>query len=63
MSPHHSQPRFEIGSIPDLLLTEIKLVILVPIKDFLHHPKALFCDIPRVGMQFYNIPASEIGYF
>ena len=37
--------------------TQIKSVISVPIKDFIHHyPRALFNDIPRVGTHFYNIP-------
>ena len=39
--------------------TQIKSVISVPIKDFIHHyPRALFNDIPRVGAHFYNIPGS-----
>ena len=37
--------------------TQIKSVISVPIKDFIHHsPRALFNDIPRVGAYFYDIP-------
>ena len=39
--------------------TQIKSVISVPIKDFIHHyPRALFNDIPRVGAQFNDIPGS-----
>ena len=37
--------------------TQIKSVISVPTKDFIHHyPRALFNDIPRVGAYFYDIP-------
>ena len=37
--------------------TQMKLVISVPIKDFIHHyPRALFNDIHRVGAHFYDIP-------
>ena len=40
--------------------TQIKSVISVPIKDFIHHyPRALFNDIPRVGAHFYDIPGSD----
>ena len=61
------------GQIQNLFLTaqstQIKLVISVPIKDFIHHyPRALFNDIPRVGgvllrhtrvgTYFYDIPGS-----
>ena len=39
--------------------TQIKSVISVPIKDFIHHyPRALFNDIPRVGAHFNDIPGS-----
>ena len=39
--------------------TQIKSVISVPIKDFIHHyPRALFNDIPRVGTHFNDIPGS-----
>ena len=39
--------------------TQIKSVISVPIKDFIHHyPRALFNDIPRVGAYFHDIPGS-----
>ena len=39
--------------------TQIKSVISVPIKDFIHHyPRALFNDIPRVDAHFYDIPGS-----
>ena len=39
--------------------TQIKSVISVPNKDFIHHyPRALFNDIPRVGAHFYDIPGS-----
>ena len=39
--------------------TQIKSLISVPIKDFIHHyPRALFNDIPRVGAYFYDIPGS-----
>ena len=39
--------------------TQIKSVISVPIKDFIHHyPRALVNDIPRVGAHFYDIPGS-----
>ena len=39
--------------------TQIKSVISVPIKDFIHHyPRALFNDIPMVGVHFYDIPGS-----
>ena len=39
--------------------TQIKSVISVPIKDFIHHyPRALFNDIPMVGAHFYDIPGS-----
>ena len=39
--------------------TQIKSVISVPIKDFIHHyPRALFNDIPRVGAHFHDIPGS-----
>ena len=42
--------------------TQIKSVISVPIKDFIHHyPRALFNDIPRVGAHFYDIPGSSKG--
>ena len=38
---------------------QIKSVISVPIKDCIHHnPRALFNDIPRVGVYFYDIPGS-----
>ena len=37
--------------------TQIKSVISVPIKDFIHH-YPLFNDIPRVGAYFYDIPGS-----
>ena len=51
------------GQIQNLFLTaqstQIKSVISVPIKDFIHHyPRALFNDIPRVGAYFYDIPGS-----
>ena len=37
--------------------TQIKSVISVLIKDFIHHyPRALFNDMPRVGTHFYDIP-------
>ena len=40
--------------------TQIKSVISVPIKDFIHHyPRAFFNDIPRVGAHFYDIPGSR----
>ena len=40
--------------------TQIKLVISVPIKDFIHHyPRALFNDIPSGGAQFNDIPGSQ----
>ena len=39
--------------------TQIKSVISVPIKDFIHHyPMSLFNDIPRVGAHFYDLPGS-----
>ena len=39
--------------------TQMKSVISVPIKYFIHHyPRALFNDIPRVGAHFYDIPGS-----
>ena len=39
--------------------TQIKAVISVAIKDFIHHyARALFKDIPRVGAHFYDIPGS-----
>ena len=39
--------------------TQIKSVILVPIKDFIHHyHMALFNDILRVGAYFNDIPGS-----
>ena len=39
--------------------TQIKSVISVPIKDFIHHyPRALFNDIPMGGAHFYDIPGS-----
>ena len=39
--------------------TQIKSVISVPIKDFIHHyPRALFNDIHRVGAHFHDIPGS-----
>ena len=39
--------------------TQIKSVISVPIKDYIHHyPRALFNDIPRVGAYFYDISGS-----
>ena len=44
---------------PFLTAPQIKSVISVPIKDFIHHyPRALFNDIPRVGKHFYDIPRS-----
>ena len=53
----------EINKIQNPFLTaqstQIKSVISVPIKDFIHHyPRALFNDIPRVGAHFYDIPGS-----
>ena len=37
--------------------TQIKSVISVPIKDFIHHyRRALFNDIPRVGRTFTTYP-------
>ena len=43
--------------------TQIKSVISVPIKDFIHHyPRALFNDIPRVGAHFNDIPGSGRVY-
>ena len=43
--------------------TQIKSVISVPIKDFIHHyPRALLNDIPRVGAHFYDIPGSGECY-
>ena len=65
-----SEPRFvfvcqlvEVIQIQNPFLTaqstQIKSVISVPIKDFIHHyPRALFNDIPRVGTHFYDIPGS-----
>ena len=42
--------------------TQIKSVISVSIKDFIHHyPRALFNDIPSVGAQFNDIPGSRFG--
>ena len=39
--------------------TQIKSVISVQFKDFIHHyPRALFNDIHRVGAHFYDIPGS-----
>ena len=39
--------------------TQIKSVISVSIKDFIHHyPRALFNDIHRVSAHFYGIPGS-----
>ena len=39
--------------------TQIRSVISVQIKDFIHHyPMALFKDIHRVGAYFYYIPGS-----
>ena len=51
------------GRIQNLFLTaqstQIKSVISVPIKDFIHHyPRALFNDIPMVGAYLYDIPGS-----
>ena len=44
--------------------TQIKSVISVPIKDFIHHyPRALFNDIPRVGAHFYDIPGSGTHFY
>ena len=46
-------------SILNAQSTQIKSVISVPIKDFIHHyPRALFNDIPMVGAHFYDIPGS-----
>ena len=43
--------------------TQIKSVISVPIKDFIHHyPMALFNDTPSVGAHFYDIPGSGRTY-
>ena len=40
--------------------TQIKSVISVPIKDFIHHyPRALFNDIPRVGAHFTTYPGRD----
>ena len=40
--------------------TQIKSVISVPIKDFIHHyPRVLFNDIPRVGAHFYDTPTQH----
>ena len=55
--------RLCVGKIQNPFLTaqstQIKSVISVPIKDFIHHyPRALFNDIPRVGAHFYDIPGS-----
>ena len=52
-----------VTQIQNLVLTaqstQIKSVISVPIKYFIHHyPRALFNDIPRVGAYFYDIPGS-----
>ena len=42
--------------------TQIKSVISVPIKDFIHHyPRALFNDIPRVGAYFYDMCETSPG--
>ena len=54
---------FQVPQIQNLFLTaqstQIKSVISVPIKDFIHHyPRELFNDIPRVGAYFYDIPGS-----
>ena len=54
--------------------TQIKSVISVPIKDFIHHyPRAFFNDIPRVGAallrhtrveaHFYDIPGSGRTFY
>ena len=44
--------------------TQIKSVISVPIKDFIHHyPRALFNDIPRVGTHFNDIPGSGRNFY
>ena len=56
-------PHITSLKIQNLFLTaqsmQIKSVISVPIKDFIHHyPRALFNDIPRVGAYFYDIPGS-----
>ena len=41
--------------------TQIKSVISVPIKDFIHHyPRVLFNDIPRVDAHFYDIPGHTL---
>ena len=40
--------------------TQIKSVISVPIKYFIHHyPRALFNDIPRIGAHFYDRPGRD----
>ena len=40
-----------------------KSVISVPIKDIIHnYPMALFYDIPRVVVYFYDIPGSEHSF-
>ena len=56
---------FQKNQIQNLFLTaqstQIKSVISVPIKDFIHHyPRALFNDIHRVGAYFYNIHKNKI---
>ena len=44
--------------------TQIKSVISVPIKDFIHHyPRALFNDIPRVGAHFYDGASTKASPF
>ena len=58
---NHVYFRFRILQNPFLTAqsTQIKSVISVPIKYFIHHyPRALFNDIPRVGAHFYDIPGS-----
>ena len=49
--------RFRIYSAQS---TQVKSVISVPIKDFIHHyPRALFNDIPSVRAQFHDIPGTS----
>ena len=43
--------------------TQIKSVISMPIKHFIHHyPRALFNDIPGLGRSLNDIPGSYSGF-
>ena len=57
---HSTTWGYDTTDSESILNGTIKSVISGPIKDFIHHyPRALFNDIPRVGVHFYDIPGSR----